>query len=131
VILCIWEIFFFTEKRNPFSNEPLDEWFKGPTSEFKISLMLLIQNYQLNRQKSDPQQVQYNFGLNTNPAELSGSGLPPPYGGNAEEFNQANVSSSSGNPPPSQPTAIEAQPKTETQPVEKPPVQPEQKKRRT
>jgi hypothetical protein len=36
---------FFSEGRNPFTGEPLDQWFTGPTSEFKISLMLLIQNY--------------------------------------------------------------------------------------
>jgi len=40
---------FFTEQRNPFTGEPLMEWFQGPSSEFKTSLMLLIQNFLLNR----------------------------------------------------------------------------------
>jgi hypothetical protein len=40
---------FLNEQRNPFSGEPLMEWFQGPSSEFKTSLMLLIQNFLLNR----------------------------------------------------------------------------------
>jgi len=44
----------------------------GPTSEFKISLMLLIQNYHMNRMKQEqpiPSQVEYEFNLNKNPGE--------------------------------------------------------------
>jgi len=84
--------------------------------------MLLIQNYQLNRQKSDPQQVQYNFGLNANPAELSSSYST--HGGNVDDINQATISSSAGNPQ----STIEILPKSDVAPVEKVPVQQEQKK---
>lgn len=71
---------FFSEGRNPFTGEPLDRWFKGPSSEFKISLMLLIQNYHLNRMKQDqPQLMEYQFNLNTNPGELNTSYPNDPY----------------------------------------------------
>jgi len=70
---------FFSEGKNPFTGEPLDQWFMGPTSEFKISLMLLIQNYHMNRMKQEqpiPSQVEYEFNLNKNVGEQQQQ--PPP-----------------------------------------------------
>jgi hypothetical protein len=69
---------FFSEGRNPFTGEPLDQWFTGPTSEFKISLMLLIQNYHINRMKQE-QQVEYTINQ-SNPGEPNTSSFPyQPY----------------------------------------------------
>jgi len=83
---------FFSEGKNPFTGEPLDQWFMGPTSEFKISLMLLIQNYHMNRMKQEQpnaSQVEYEFNLNKNPAEQQQNNPVPTAHVNEPPYNKA------------------------------------------
>jgi hypothetical protein len=79
---------FFSEQRNPFTGEPLMEWFQGPSSEFKTSLMLLIQNFLLNR-ISRP-----DLDVSTSTATSSGY-IPPNPGYYTTLSNMSNLYSSS------------------------------------